>query len=105
MAILPIIIAPDPRLKVKSEPVARVDPEVVALMDDLLDTMYVAPGIGLAAPQVGVRSGMGTDFDSRVRHGPKLVDRIGGQRPADGHVVRKAVDEYGCDIVQYSPDA
>lgn len=54
MAILPIIVAPDPRLKAKCEPVARVDSRIVTLMDDLLETMYFAPGIGLAAPQVGV---------------------------------------------------
>jgi len=54
MAILPIITAPDPRLKVKSKPVERVDGAIRRLMDDMLDTMYVAPGIGLAAPQVGV---------------------------------------------------
>lgn len=53
MAILPIIIAPDPRLKVKCTPVDRVDASVRRLMDDLLETMYAAPGIGLAAPQVG----------------------------------------------------
>lgn len=54
MAILSIIQAPDPRLKVKCEPVERVDDDIRQLMDDLLETMYVAPGIGLAAPQVGV---------------------------------------------------
>lgn len=54
MAVLPIITAPDPRLKAKCEPVAEVDAEVARLMDDMLDTMYLAPGIGLAAPQVGV---------------------------------------------------
>lgn len=54
MAIRRIITAPDPRLKVKSEPVDRVDDEVRALMDDMLETMYDAPGIGLAAVQVGV---------------------------------------------------
>lgn len=55
MAILPIIVAPDPRLKVKCAPVKAVDDEVRRLMDDMLETMYVAPGIGLAAPQVGAR--------------------------------------------------
>ena len=54
MSILPIIIAPDPRLKNKSEQVDKVTPELVKLMDDMLDTMYDAPGIGLAAPQVGL---------------------------------------------------
>ncbi|HVM83946.1 MAG TPA: peptide deformylase [Candidatus Binatia bacterium] len=53
MAILPIITAPDPRLKRISEPVDKVDAEVRRLMDDMLETMYAAPGIGLAAPQVG----------------------------------------------------
>ena len=55
MAILPIIIAPDPRLKVKSTPIDAVSKDIVKLMDDMLDTMYAAPGIGLAAPQVGVQ--------------------------------------------------
>jgi len=54
MAVLPIITAPDPRLKVKCTPVDAVDSEVRQLMDDMLETMYLAPGIGLAAPQVGV---------------------------------------------------
>lgn len=54
MAVLPIITAPDPRLKVTCEPVAAVDGTIAKLMDDMLDTMYLAPGIGLAAPQVGV---------------------------------------------------
>jgi peptide deformylase len=54
MAILPIIVAPDPRLKLACAPVAKVDAGVARLMDDMLETMYAAPGIGLAAPQVGV---------------------------------------------------
>ena len=54
MAKLPIIIAPDPRLKITATPVDRVDSSVRKFMDDLLHTMYAAPGIGLAAPQVGV---------------------------------------------------
>jgi peptide deformylase len=54
MALLPILTAPDPRLKKKSKPVERVDDEVRQLMDDMLETMKAAPGIGLAAPQVGV---------------------------------------------------
>lgn len=54
MAILPILVAPHPVLKTKSKPVDEVTPELAKLMDDMLDTMYDAPGIGLAAPQVGV---------------------------------------------------
>src|SRR5436853_7477702 len=53
MALLPIITAPDPRLKVKAKPVAQVDAQVRRLMDDMVETMYHAIGIGLAAPQVG----------------------------------------------------
>lgn len=54
MAVLPIVTAPDPRLKIVAKPVARVDRSIRTLMDDMLETMYLAPGIGLAAPQVGV---------------------------------------------------
>jgi len=53
MTILPIVIAPDPRLKIKAKPVEAVNDDVRQLMDDMLETMYDAPGIGLAAPQVG----------------------------------------------------
>jgi peptide deformylase len=54
MAIRSILTAPDPRLKVVSEPVAKVDAETRALIDDMIETMYSADGIGLAAIQVGV---------------------------------------------------
>lgn len=54
MAILDILTAPDPVLKKKADPVKEVTDEIRALLDDMLETMYDAPGIGLAAPQVGV---------------------------------------------------
>ena len=54
MAILPILEIPDPRLKLVSEPVERVDADLRRLIDDMFETMYDAPGIGLAAIQVGV---------------------------------------------------
>ncbi|MEL6477321.1 MAG: peptide deformylase [Pseudomonadota bacterium] len=54
--IRPILIHPDPRLKKVCDPVAGVDAEVRGLMADMLETMYDAPGIGLAAPQIGVNS-------------------------------------------------
>jgi len=54
MALLPIIYAPDPRLKIKCHPVKVVGQPVRVLMRDMLETMYAAPGIGLSAPQVGV---------------------------------------------------
>ena len=54
MAKLPIVLAPDPVLKAKAKPIAVVDDSIRRLMDDMLETMYAAPGIGLAANQVGV---------------------------------------------------
>lgn len=54
MAIREIIIAPDPRLKTVSKPVPRVDDAVRLLMDDMVETMHAAPGVGLAAIQIGV---------------------------------------------------
>jgi len=54
MAILPILEVPDPRLKTVSTPVETVDDEVRTLIADMFETMYDAPGIGLAAIQVGV---------------------------------------------------
>ena len=54
MAILPIIEAPDPRLKTVSTPVETFDEALQVLIDDMFETMYDAPGIGLAAIQVGV---------------------------------------------------
>jgi peptide deformylase len=56
MAVLPIITAPDARLKLVAKPVDSVDAKVRRLMDDMLDTMYGSIGVGLAAPQVGVSS-------------------------------------------------
>lgn len=54
MAIRPILTVPNPILKQVSEPVEKVTDETRALMDDMLETMYAAPGIGLAAVQIGV---------------------------------------------------
>ncbi|MEO1018631.1 MAG: peptide deformylase, partial [Pseudomonadota bacterium] len=54
MARLEILQAPHPTLKSVARPVAQVDDAVRALMNDMLETMYAAPGIGLAAPQIGV---------------------------------------------------
>ena len=53
MSIKPLIILPDPILRQVSKPVERVDGDLRKLADDMLDTMYDAPGIGLAAIQVG----------------------------------------------------
>ena len=54
MAIRPILTMPDPILRKKAKSVERMDDELRRLMDDMLATMYDAPGIGLAAPQIGI---------------------------------------------------
>ena len=54
MPVRPILTLPDPRLRLVSEPVAIVDDEIRQLADDMIETMYDAPGVGLAAIQVGV---------------------------------------------------
>ena len=54
MAKLPILHFPDPRLRRKAKPVEKVDADIQRLLDDMLETMYDAPGIGLAAVQVNV---------------------------------------------------
>jgi peptide deformylase len=54
MAVCEIIKLPDKRLRLVSEPVKRVDAEIRKLVDDMFETMYKAPGIGLAAIQIGV---------------------------------------------------
>ena len=58
MTSRPIILHPDPRLKTVADPVRKIDDDIRRLADDMLQTMYEAPGIGLAAPQVGVLSRM-----------------------------------------------
>ena len=52
----PILLFPDPRLRKPCAPVGRITPEIETLAADMLATMYAAPGVGLAAPQVGVLS-------------------------------------------------
>lgn len=54
MSVLDILTIPDPLLKKESQPIERVDDDLRKLLDDMLETMYDAPGIGLAAPQIGI---------------------------------------------------
>lgn len=54
MAIRPILVIPDPRLRAVADPVGKVDDEIRKLARDMFDTMHDAPGVGLAAPQIGV---------------------------------------------------
>jgi peptide deformylase len=53
MAIRTILTYPDPRLREKAEPVETITPEILRLIDDMAETMYAAPGVGLAATQIG----------------------------------------------------
>jgi peptide deformylase len=55
MAVLPILHHPDPRLRKKTPPVQQFDQKLQRLIDDMFETMYAAPGVGLAANQVGVQ--------------------------------------------------
>lgn len=54
MAVRPILVIPDARLRAVADPIEEIDDDVRALARDMLDTMYDAPGVGLAAPQIGV---------------------------------------------------
>ena len=54
MAIRKILHYPDKRLRIPAEPVTDFGPELQTLVDDMAETMYAAPGVGLAAPQIGV---------------------------------------------------
>lgn len=82
MTILPIIEAPDPRLRLISEPVTAVDDGLRALMDDMLATMYDAPGIGLAAIQVGVpKRVLVIDLQRRVELGEEGVEPVEVRAP------------------------
>ena len=58
MTLRPILIHPDPRLKKTASPITEFTAAIARLADDMLETMYDAPGIGLAAPQIGVMSRM-----------------------------------------------
>ena len=81
MALLPILVYPDPRLHTVAKPVAEVDERVRRLVDDMLETMYDAEGVGLAATQVDVHERVlvmdtseGRD-EPRVLINPELVAR------------------------------
>ena len=75
MSMKNILIHPDPRLKKKCEPVDVVDDKIRKLAADMLETMYDAPGVGLAAPQVGVNKRL------------FVMDCSGKDEPAEPHVL------------------
>ena len=76
MAILPLVIAPDERLKTRSTEIAEITPEIRELAADMLDTMYHMNGIGLAAVQVGHLKRMlvaDVEWKSAAEHGTQWV--------------------------------
>ncbi len=90
MAIRKILHYPDPRLRRTAQPVTRVNAEIRTLVDDMAETMYDAPGIGLAAPQVDVVKHVividisETRDDLRVFINPQIVARDGEQTLEEG---------------------
>lgn len=90
MAILDILHFPDPRLRNKAKPVATVDDSIRRLIDDMLETMYQAPGIGLAATQVNVAKqvvviDISEDKDQPVcLVNPEILERDGVEQMEEG---------------------
>jgi peptide deformylase len=90
MAILNILEYPDPRLRTRAHPVERVDAAVQRLVDDLFETMYAAPGIGLAATQVDVHQRVLVADISESRDSPlcfinpEILSRDGTQTLEEG---------------------
>jgi len=90
MAVLGILTYPDPRLELKAAPVSVVDDEVRKLVDDMAQTMYQAPGVGLAAPQVNIQKRIIVVDTSesrdqlRVLINPELVELDGKQECEEG---------------------
>ena len=90
MAILDILHYPDPRLRLVAEPVQKVDSSIYRLLDDMLETMYAAPGIGLAASQVNVQKRMlvvdvSADQDSPIfLINPEIISLEGEEEMEEG---------------------
>src|SRR4051812_12841824 len=90
MARLPILEFPDPRLRTRAAPVTVVDDELRRLIDDMFETMYAAPGIGLAATQVNVHKrviviDISQDHDEPVvLINPEIVAREGVEESEEG---------------------
>ncbi len=90
MAILDILHYPDPRLRLVAEPVQKVDSSIHRLLDDMLETMYAAPGIGLAATQVNVQqrilvADVSTDQDSPLfLINPEIITLEGEEEMEEG---------------------
>lgn len=90
MAILDILHFPDPRLRIKAKPVEAVDAELRQLIDDMFETMYEAPGIGLAATQVNVHKRVividvsDDKSEPLVLINPEILDKRGVEEMQEG---------------------
>lgn len=90
MATLPILHFPDPRLRTKAAPVEKVDDEIRTLISNMLETMYSAPGIGLAATQVDVHKRVIVIDISDEKNSPlclinpEIISRSGEERMEEG---------------------
>lgn len=90
MALLPILEFPDPRLRTKAQPVEQVDDALRKLIDDMFETMYAAPGIGLAATQVNVHKRLLVIDISEKRNerltliNPQIVSHSGLEETEEG---------------------
>lgn len=92
MAILPIRIYPDPVLRVECPEVTTFDDHLRRLVEDMTETMYAAPGVGLAAPQVGVELRLAVidtsvgkeDGALRVLINPRIVEEDGQETDSEG---------------------
>jgi peptide deformylase len=90
MALLQILEFPDPRLRARAQPVAQVDAALRTLVDDMFETMYAAPGIGLAATQVNVAKRV-LVIDLSEKHdqplvliNPEVLERAGVEETEEG---------------------
>lgn len=90
MALLPILEFPDPRLRTRAQPVEQVDAALRKLIDDMFETMYAAPGIGLAATQVNVHKRLLVIDVSEKRNerlaliNPEILSREGIEETEEG---------------------
>lgn len=90
MALLEILKYPDPRLRIKAQPVAQIDKKIHGLVSDMYETMYKTNGIGLAATQVGVNQQIFVMDVSDTRDGrycvinPEILSREGFQYETEG---------------------
>ena len=91
MAILPVLTAPDPRLKRVAKPVDKVDDSIRRLMDDMLETMYASAGVGLAAIQVGIAKRIIVMDIAREGEDPKPL------KMANPEILWKSDEEVVCE--------